>query len=404
VSGYSHKLPVLLSKVAGKTKGLLQEIKQKGPNDPEVQLKFNKHRLTLLREYMNFDREAPYERALYNTRQVLDGQAWHLQQYIQFLEDLDTCNLQSMIDVVEEGMSRLDCDAYAHGNVEAREAAEYVQTLKEAWGFAPLYDGEQPEERAVVLPANTTLVYQTAGPNPEEDNSAAEVFIQCGPTHLTGGNTKDDVILDVLAHVASTSAYQKLRTEQQLGYIVFAFLRRMNGAQGLSVVVQSPSASPPQLDGFIEDWMVHFREAELGTLSDEEFSSHLLAVESMKLEKDKRLSEEAYRYWGQIVERRYDFHREKREVAALRSLTKADLVSFWDKHISASSAPERRKLAVYVHSSKHTSDTVCAAEEEEGEEGGGKKKLVLVETMEALRKLKRGLALFPAPGEVKWEK
>lgn len=52
--------------------------------------------------------------------------------------------------------------------------------------------------------------------------------------------------------MASTSAYQRLRTEQQLGYIVFAFLRRLNGGQGLSVVVQSPSASPPQLDGFIE--------------------------------------------------------------------------------------------------------------------------------------------------------
>jgi len=31
--------------------------------------------------------------------------------------------------------------------------------------------------------------------------------------------------------------------------------------------------------------MVHFRETELGALSDEEFVSHLLAVESMKLEK-----------------------------------------------------------------------------------------------------------------------
>jgi len=56
---------------------------------------------------------------------------------------------------------------------------------------------------------------------------------------------------------------------------------------------------------------------------------------------------------------------------------------------------------VYVHSSKHTSD-VCQAEEE-GKKGG-EKSVVLVETMEALRKLKRGLALFPAPGEVKWGK
>jgi hypothetical protein len=40
VSGYSHKLPVLLEKVAGKAKGLLQEIKDKGANDPEVSKKF----------------------------------------------------------------------------------------------------------------------------------------------------------------------------------------------------------------------------------------------------------------------------------------------------------------------------------------------------------------------------
>ncbi|EWM30042.1 insulin-degrading enzyme [Nannochloropsis gaditana] len=397
VSGYSHKLPVLLKKVAGKAKGLLQEIKDKGANDPEIQQKFNKHRLTLLREYMNFDREAPYERALYNTRQVLDGQAWHLAQYIQVLNDHSTCNVQAMTDVVEEGMARLDCDAYAHGNVNAEEALSYFQTLKDSWGFSPLYDGEQPEERAVMLHANSTLIYQTPGPNPEEDNSATEVYIQCGPTHLSGGDTKSDVILDVLSHMASTSAYQRLRTEQQLGYIVFAFLRRLNGGQGLSVVVQSPSASPPQLDGFIEDWMADFREKELGTLSDEDFESHLLAVESMKLEKDKRLSEEAYRHWAQIVERRYDFYREKREVAVLRTLTKEDLLSFWDTHISAATAPARRKLAVYVHSSKHASDT-CRPDVSETGRG-----VILVESMEALRKLKRGLSLFPAPGEVEWE-
>jgi len=34
-----------------------------------------------------------------------------------------------------------------------------------------------------------------------------------------------------------------------------------------------------------QDWMADFREKELGTLSDEDFESHLLAVESMKLEK-----------------------------------------------------------------------------------------------------------------------
>ena len=46
-----------------------------------------------------------------------------------------------------------------------------------------------------------------------------------------GGSAHEDVLLDLLGHLASTSAYQRLRSEQQLGYIVFAFVRRVNGAQ-----------------------------------------------------------------------------------------------------------------------------------------------------------------------------
>lgn len=181
-----------------------------------------------------------------------------------------------------------------------------------------------------------------------------------------------------------------------------------------------------------------------------DFSYHILFGSQ-----DKRLSEEAYRHWAQIVERRYDFYREKRcafpsvtfsasflfescvplsllhcrefqvpqtrlvrsrraplhvtlrlptrfrhstcrEVAVLRTLTKEDLLSFWDTHISAATAPARRKLAVYVHSSKHA-DTCRPDVSERG------KGVILVESMEALRKLKRGLSLFPAPGEVEWE-
>lgn len=33
------------------------------------------------------------------------------------------------------------------------------------------------------------------------------------------------------------------------------------------------------------------------------------AVVSQKLEKDKRMSEEAYRHWSEIAERRMDFYR-----------------------------------------------------------------------------------------------
>ncbi len=180
----------------------------------------------------------------------------------------------------------------------------------------------------------------------------------------------------------------------------------------------------------------------------------------------QRLSEEAYRHWGQIVERRLDFHREHRwvserarfplrpsfcscmpslivrthcpcvyarihnthpqpplapgpglirllfsqpppttphpttnsEVAALKTLTKADALSLWDAKIAASCGDARRKLAVYVYSRSHQGSKLPVTTAERL--GQSCSRQVVVESMEALRTLKRGLPLYPAPGAV----
>jgi insulysin len=174
-----------------------------------------------------------------------------------------------------------------------------VRTLTDTVKFAPLFPGEGPQERSCQLPLGQELIYQLHGPNPSEDNSALEVHLQVGHTDPSH---EEDVLLDLTNHLAYTSAYQRLRTEEQLGYIVFTSLRRLNGAQGLSIVVQSSMEGPARLDKRIEEWMASFR-GELEKMSEEEFGNHVQAVVALKLEKDKRLSEESFRHWGEIVER-----------------------------------------------------------------------------------------------------
>lgn len=59
---------------------------------------------------------------------------------------------------VEEGLSRMDCHALAHGNFEAHEAESLASTLTGALQpMKPLFDGEAPEERAVGLLDGTTV-------------------------------------------------------------------------------------------------------------------------------------------------------------------------------------------------------------------------------------------------------
>lgn len=79
---------------------------------------------------------------------------------------------------------------------------------------------------------------------------------------------------------------------------------------------------------------------------------------------------------------------------ALKGVSKADLLSFFDAHLAAD-APERRKLSVYVFGSKHADrmlppdSDVTAGETAEGAR-------VLLGDMEAIRAFKRTLPMFPA--------
>lgn len=92
-----------------------------------------------------------------------------------------------------------------------------------------------------------------------------------------------------------------------------------------------------------------------------------------------------------------------REVAALKTLTKADALALWDTHVAATSAT-RRKLAVYVFSRAHSGSKLrpssSSLSSSSGAEGGKGTKTVVVDSMAALRGLKRGLPLYPAPRAV----
>ena len=60
----------------------------------------------------------------------------------------------------------------------------------------------------------------------------------------------------LLAQVAQTPFYQRLRVELQLGYAVFSGLRQINGQTGLLFGVQSPHASTAQIFEHIRNFLV----------------------------------------------------------------------------------------------------------------------------------------------------
>lgn len=157
--------------------------------------------------------------------------------------------------------------------IDQQATATHISDLEQCWASAQ-WDG-----LAVGLPASTqtamaSVLSKVPGtPNPQhpqpsglrhawhlEPGDSTEqallVFCPAPIAHLA-----DEAAWRMLAHLAQTPCYQKLRVELQLGYAVFSGLRQMNGQTGLLFGVQSPHASVAEIYGHIETFI-----AELPTL------------------------------------------------------------------------------------------------------------------------------------------
>lgn len=108
-------------------------------------------------------------------------------------------------------------------------------------------------------------------------------------------------IQELVGSMAYNSAFNQLRTKEQLGYIVSAFVKKMSGGgNAFCVLVQSSNTLPPELEERCLRWVEQFRK-EMEEMPDERFAMEAAAVKANLLEKDIKLAEEISSVWGEIL-------------------------------------------------------------------------------------------------------
>ena len=89
----------------------------------------------------------------------------------------------------------------------------------------------------------------------------------------------------------SEPAFDQLRTKEQLGYIVFTGLKRLNQQYlSLHIIVQSSHKDADYLDNRIEAFLQVYRD-QLIALSEETFKENVNAVIEKLVEKPKNIEE-----------------------------------------------------------------------------------------------------------------
>lgn len=82
-------------------------------------------------------------------------------------------------------------------------------------------------------------------------------------------------------------------------------------------------------------------------MSEEEFLKHRVALAKRRLERPKKLSHLTVQWWLEVTSNQFHFDRDHVEVDHLTSVTKEDLIEFYNRFVYYES-PERKKLSVQV--------------------------------------------------------
>ncbi|KAF9388399.1 Insulinase (Peptidase M16) [Mortierella sp. AD011] len=386
VEGYNDKAHVLLQKVVEKMNSLVI--------DPE---RFHLIQDQMERMYKNFKQEAPHQHAMYYMSYLTQEKLWTQEEKLAELKDLTPEDIQAFYPAL---LSRLHIEGLVHGNMTAAEALKAGAIIEEGLSPKPLVPSELLCQRSHLLPESCKAVYKRQVPDSNDVNSGIEYYLQ-----IEDATSKESrARIQILAQIVHEPCFNQLRTKEQLGYLVYSGVRKQTGSTGIRFIIQS-ERDPVHVESRIEHFLESNMKTYLEEITQEDYDKQVNSLIQKKLEKDKNLRTETYRYWGQIISGYYDFDEIQDEVDEMRRTTLDIMRTFFDESILPSSR-KARKLAVHIESQKvppvvskpKNGDEGEEQEEEEEEEEEQPAKLregtVIIEDVVGF---KAGLELSRAP-------
>lgn len=140
--------------------------------------------------------------------------------------------------------------------------------------------------------------------------------------YLQGRDTsyEERATFRLLAQILSSPFYEDIRTNRQLGYIVYATAFEILETPALGLVVQSPEATAEAIDQAVMEFAEGYAD-RLAELTSERLAREKQAVISQLLQRDRQLSEVSGRHWREIDRGNTDFDSRERLADAIQKVT-----------------------------------------------------------------------------------
>ncbi|WP_286239662.1 insulinase family protein [Neptuniibacter halophilus] len=241
---------------------------------------------------------------------------------------LQEVTLQDLADYSQRLLRAPTLKLLSHGNLNRAQADVLERTLTSS---LLQEQAEAPEAiRVTRIPLDQPL---NAELDINHDDSALAMLLQGESNAL-----RSQAQVALLSEILAAPFYHQVRTEKQLGYIVFATPIQMNKTPGIGFIIQSPVATATDLknevDGFLAQW-----GEKLKALDQDSLARYKNSVVARISQQENTLSSRSKRYWRELDWGETGFDSRQKLAAEVEKLTLADLEQ-------TLSQLQRRKLTV----------------------------------------------------------
>lgn len=180
-------------------------------------------------------------------------------------------------------------------------------------------------------------------PGSSTDSALAAVYVPTGY-----GEVQSMAYSSVLGQIVQPWFYNQLRTEEQLGYAVFAFPIAVGRQWGIGFLLQSNSQQPAYL---YQRYQAFYQTAKtrLRAMGADEFAQYKQGVISELSQRPQTLNEEVSRLRNDLDRENFAFDTREKLIAAIKSLAVEQLARFFEQAL----APQGLALLSQVSGSHH---------------------------------------------------
>ncbi len=304
VGGYSERVQDLLKLVVGSLRKITID-----------ENKFRDLKDEFVRGVQNKKLGQGYKRASYFNRQI-----WLAQQFTeeQLLEGLKAATFDEIKQYAGKLFERVYITSVIYGNYTEEQARESVDLVIREMHSKPLPKEERFENKVVVLDESERLLYSEQVP---DNNNALFYSLQVGPHSM-----ENYAVSQLVASVIESDFYTQMRTNQQLGYIVWSFGQRLEERLFLKMIIQSAGFGPFELQKRVEAWMAGAPKLFDG-LTDEEFDKHRSSLVVSLEKKPDSIAEMAGELYYFAAEEDGDFDYKRKLIEVVKKAKKEDVVA-----------------------------------------------------------------------------